>query len=108
MATKKCKTFCVNYEKEMSKIAKNIRQKKKLPLLQKPSKAMMLKTLKKCKKRYCNPQCLGYDDDFNFGWNPKKLKNGFQTKLSKKQREILKKKGALSACTEDFDEYKIK
>ena len=48
-----------------------------------------------CKKSYCNEKCEGLDF---FGDNKKKIKNGFMNTFSKKQVEMLKKRGALSGC----------
>jgi hypothetical protein len=104
---KQCENFCkYDYIRTMASVTRTLRKKMKLPPLTRPSKSMAAKTLKKCKKYYCNPSCKGYTDS-DFFRPTKPLKNGFHSKLTKKQVETLQKKGALSACVEDFDEYKI-
>ena len=72
-----------------------------------------------CKKHYCNPGCTGtmFEKTFKqtnglhgknlmmtrkamFGKNNTVLKNNFYKRLSKKTRNTLKKKGAISGCIE--------
>jgi hypothetical protein len=104
---KRCENFCkYDYIRKMATITTKWRKKMKLAPLPKPSKSMASKTMKKCKKKYCNPSCKGFTDS-DFEIPSKKLNNGFHSKLTRKQVQKLQQKGALSACVEDFDEYKI-
>ena len=57
-----------------------------------------------CKKSYCNQKCEGLEF---FGDNQKKIKNGFINTFSKKQVEMLKKRGALSGCMNPRGETQI-
>ena len=54
-----------------------------------------------CKKSYCNQKCEGlefFGDKEQELAHKKKIKNGFINTFSKKQVEMLKKRGALSGC----------
>ena len=79
---------------------------------------------KTCKKHYCNPGCIGtiFEKTYNakhlqhakglhaknimltrkvmFGKKRSVLKNNFYTRLPKKLRNTLKKRGAISGCIE--------
>jgi hypothetical protein len=57
-----------------------------------------------CKKSYCNEKCEGLDF---FDDNKKNIKNGFIDTFSKKQVEMLKKRGALSGCTNPRGETQL-
>ena len=54
-----------------------------------------------CKKSYCNEKCEGlefFGDKEQELSHKKKIKNGFINTFSKRQVEMLKKRGALSGC----------
>jgi hypothetical protein len=91
---KQCEDFCKNDYKEHV-----VKQREKN---QKKYNYVYSATNKKdefgyatCKKSYCNEKCEGLDF---FGDNKKNIKNGFMNTFSKKQVEMLKKRGALSGC----------
>ena len=108
MGSKKnsCEQFCKqDFVPYIDKKFQNMLKKYKLPSLKKRSaqyeKDKYSLKISECKKKFCNPQCLGYtfmgnkNKQNNFR---KKLKNGFTTKYDKKRVETLKKRGAVSGC----------
>ena len=63
-----------------------------------------------CKKSYCNQKCEGlefFGDKEQELAHKKNIKNGFINTFSKKQVEMLKKRGALSGCTNARGETQI-
>ncbi|NBR15739.1 MAG: hypothetical protein EBU01_14350 [Crocinitomicaceae bacterium] len=98
-----CESFCNNdYLVEIDRAFERLRKKYKMP----KEKRVLPREfdLNVCKKMYCNPDCIGFDEAYTK--LPKNI-DGFDVKLSRKQRSILEKKGALSACIHQPD-YKIK
>jgi len=98
---KKCESFCRDdYMVETGKMfKKRYEEYNKIPLPT-PSKKDNALVLKSCKQMYCNKPCK-----YDFYGNKqaeqefkKKIKNGFQTSMSKERIRMLKKKGALSGC----------
>lgn len=84
---KKCETFC--QKKYIPKINKMSRkQTGKLP-----SREGQQYHWNYCKRMYCNPTCLGIKSS--------KIHKGFYKKYTKRKKEWLTKKGALSGCEEN-------
>ena len=104
---KNCERFCEkDYRPEMNKIWKRnletVNEKYK-----KPSKSEKKWNLKDCKRRFWDETCKGFT---YFGEKQRSIdefarerKNGFHKKYKKDQVEMLKKRGALSACFYDSD-----
>ena len=61
-----------------------------------------------CKKDYCNPTCNGYfkPQDRSYKQFRKNIHNSFHKKYTKKEINILKNRGVLSACFKNPD-YKL-
>ena len=100
---KQCEDFCKNDYKEHV-----VKQREKN---QKKYNYVYSATNKKdefgyatCKKSYCNEKCEGLEF---FDDNKKNIKNGFIDTFSKKQVEMLKKRGALSGCTNPRGETQL-
>lgn len=106
---KKCEQFCKNdYIVEMNKVFKKSAEKYNLPYTP-PTKEEQNFAFNTCKKTFCNEKCEGYDLlGKNFELELKKnLNNGFKNTYSKKQIEMLKKKGALSGCVDVTGIYNV-
>jgi len=107
-AFKNCENFCKNdYMIERQK--KGEKDSKKYNISYNPTKEEKEFTYNTCKKTFCNEKCDGYDLlGKNFELELKKnLKNGFKNTYSRKQIEMLQKKGALSGCVDVTGIYNV-
>lgn len=107
-AFKNCENFCKNdYMVERKKQGEKNSKKYNVPY--NPSKEDNEFTYNTCKKTFCNEKCEGYNLlGKNFELELKKnLNNGFKNTYSKKQIEMLKKKGALSGCVDVSGIYNV-
>lgn len=113
---KKCNRFCKkDYMVEMNKTRKKLAKQMNFPY-KKPTKELEHFNYNICKKAFCNKKCIGYDkflkmiskiDKHAFTNFKKNTKTGFHTSYGKPKIDILKQKGALSACAfdEEYDVY---
>ena len=92
---KRCEDFCKNDYKDHIVKHREKNQKKYNYVYSATNKADQF-GYATCKKSYCNKKCEGLE---TFDDNQKNIKNGFINTFSKKQVEMLKKRGALSGCT---------
>jgi hypothetical protein len=101
----KCESFCErDYRVKVDKIFKRSAKKYNVPYTT-PTKKEIMFADNVCKKTYCNSKCDGYDfrfDNKTINFIKKNQKNGFNKTYKKKMINVLKKKGALSACVYDL------
>ena len=96
----KCESFCKNdYAVKMQKVYERIHKKYNIPPKRHTNKK---RNFKLCKKTYCNKTCSGFDEGDILFFDPK-IRNGFETRYSKKMIKKLKHRGALSACIYNTD-----
>ena len=101
---KNCERFCEkDYRPQLDKLWKPALKKANI----KPSKRDKIANIKSCKRFFCNKECK---EGFTFFGEKqrsidfyKDIKNGFHKKYKNDQVEMLKKRGALSACNYDGD-----
>ena len=92
---KRCEDFCKNDYKDHI-VKHREKNKKKYNYVYSATNKKDEFGYATCKKSYCNENCEGLEF---FDDNQKKIQNGFINTFSKKQVEMLKKRGALSGCT---------
>ena len=98
---KRCEDFCKNDYKDHIVKHREKNQKKYNYVYSATNKADQF-GYATCKKSYCNKKCEGlefFGDKEQELAHKKNIKNGFINTFSKKQVEMLKKRGALSGCT---------
>jgi hypothetical protein len=100
---KRCEDFCKNDYKEHI-IKHREKNQKKYNYVYSATNKKDEFGYATCKKSYCNEKCEGLDF---FDDNKKNIKNGFIDTFSKKQVEMLKKRGALSGCTNPRGETQL-
>jgi len=106
---KQCEDFCKNDYKEHI-VKHREKNKKKYKYIYSATNKADQFGYATCKKTYCNETCDKLDffgDKEEELAHKKKIKNGFINTFSKKQVEMLKKRGALSGCTNPRGETQL-